>query len=125
MTGVLYPQSSLQGNSQFSWTRSKTSLIRLGRFPTFSICWCKFLRHRMCDISQSQETLSIYSWGLFLLNGSSAFNVQISGRKVVCGARTEQLETPRHCLSPALPWLGGLRGKSWLPTQSPSAQIPL
>lgn len=65
----------------------------------------------MCDISQSQETLSVYSWGLFLLIDSSAFNVQISGRKVVCGARTEQLETLRHSLCPALPWLGGLCGK--------------
>ena len=64
----------------------------------------------MCDISQSQETLSIYSWGLFLLNESSGFNVQISGREAVCGARAEQLETPMHSLSPALPRLGGLHG---------------
>lgn len=65
----------------------------------------------MCDISQSQETLSIYSWGLFLLNESSAFNVQISGRNVVCGARIEQLETPGTvCLQPCHGWevcLGG------------------
>lgn len=56
---MLYSQSSLQGNSQFSWTRSKTSLIRLGRFPTFSICWCKFLSnecvtfHKVKRLSQS------------------------------------------------------------------------
>lgn len=126
LTGVLYPQSSLQGNSQFSWTRSKTSLIRLGRFPTFSICWCKFLRQWMCDISQSQETLSIYSWGLFLLNESSAFNVQICGRKVVCGAGTEQLETPRHSLSvTSLAKAWSVWEACWSPTQSPSAQILL
>lgn len=68
----------------------------------------------MCDISQSGEALSIYSWGLFLLNESSGFNVQISGREAVCGARTEQMETPMHSLSLALPWLGG-KGAGHLP----------
>lgn len=57
------------------------------------------------------KTLSIYSWGPFLLNESSGFNVRISGREAVCGARTEQPETPMLSASPALPRLGGLRGQ--------------
>jgi len=56
------------------------------------------------------KTLSVYIWGLFLLNENSGFKVRFSSRAAVCSARTE-LQTPMHSLSPALPQLGARRGK--------------
>lgn len=78
--------------------------------PHFPSVGANFLGNE-CVTFHKVKTLPTYSWGLFLLNESSGFNVQISGREAVCGARTEQLETPMRSLSPAPPRLGGPHGK--------------
>lgn len=52
-TRVLQPRSSFPGQA------AETGIIRLGRFPTFSICWCKELRQGMFGIPPSPETQSV------------------------------------------------------------------